>query len=84
LSGQLTEIDAITSAAFAKDHIGSVTVGVVCGNELVWTRSYDDADMEKHRAADKALSGEVEFTIESRQKDARFFRPIGDLSQVLR
>jgi hypothetical protein len=84
LSGQLTEIDAITSAAFAKDHIGNVTVGVVCGNELVWTRNYRDADMEEHRAADNALSERSGIYDRKLSERCPIFRLIGDLSQVLR
>jgi CubicO group peptidase (beta-lactamase class C family) len=53
LGGQLKEIDAIVSASFADDHVGSVTVGVVSGSELIWTKSYGYADMEQHQAADK-------------------------------
>jgi CubicO group peptidase (beta-lactamase class C family) len=53
LRGPLTEIDAVISTAFAKDHIGSVTVGIVSGNQLIWTKSYGDADMEKHRQANE-------------------------------
>ena len=50
---QLTQIDSLTAAAFAKNPIGSVTIGVVSGNQLVWTKSYGNADMEKHLAAGK-------------------------------
>ncbi len=33
--------------------MGSVTVGVVSGKDLIWTKSYGNADMEKKLPADK-------------------------------
>ena len=53
LSSQLAQIDAMVAAEFAKKRVGSVTVGVVSGDQLVWTKSYGSADMEKHVPADK-------------------------------
>ena len=53
LSAQLAEIDSLAAAAYAKNPVGSVTVGVVSGKELIWTKSYGDSDMEKHLQADK-------------------------------
>ena len=53
LSSQLAAIDAMAAADFAKNPVGSVTVGVVSGNQLIWTKSYGNADMEKHQPADK-------------------------------
>jgi CubicO group peptidase (beta-lactamase class C family) len=43
----------MASADFAKSAIGSVTIGVVSGNQLIWTKSYGDSDMEKHLPADQ-------------------------------
>lgn len=53
LNAQLGQIDAMIVANFAKNPIGSVTIGVVSGNQLIWTKSYGNADMEKHVPADK-------------------------------
>ena len=46
-------IDSLVSAEFAKDSIGSITVGVISGSQLVWTRSVGFADMTTHRAANR-------------------------------
>ncbi len=40
-------LDRQASSEFAKDGLGSVTVGLVSDAGLVWTRSYGLADMEK-------------------------------------
>ena len=32
-------VDSLVSAEFAKDSIGSITVGAIAGSQLVWTRS---------------------------------------------
>lgn len=53
LSAQLAQIDSKAAAAYTKNPVGSVTFGVVSGNQLIWTKSYGDADMEKHLPADK-------------------------------
>ena len=53
LTGAITKIDSMSSAEFAKDGIGGVTVGVVSGSKLVWTKSYGFADMEKKTPADQ-------------------------------
>jgi CubicO group peptidase (beta-lactamase class C family) len=46
-------VDSLVAAEFAKHAVGSVTVGVVFGKDLIWTRSYGNADMEKKLPADK-------------------------------
>lgn len=46
-------IDSMVAAEFAKHPAGSVTIGVVAGNQLVWNKSYGNADMEKKLPADK-------------------------------
>jgi len=38
---------------FAKDSIGSITVGVIAGSRLVWTRSVGFADMKARRLANR-------------------------------
>jgi CubicO group peptidase (beta-lactamase class C family) len=43
----IERLDGRASAELAKDKIGSVTLGVVSGNQLVWTKSYGPADIEK-------------------------------------
>jgi len=48
-----TQIDGMIAAEFQKHATGSVTAGVVLGNELIWTKSYGDADMEKHLPANQ-------------------------------
>src|SRR5437763_14258909 len=46
--------DSLVSAEFAKDSIGSITVGVIAGSQLVWTRSVGFADMKTHRLANRS------------------------------
>ena len=45
--------DSLVSAEFAKDSIGSITVGVIAGSQLVWTRSVGFADMKTRRMANR-------------------------------
>ncbi len=52
LRPHFSEIDSLISADFARRPVGSVTAGVIAGNELIWTKSYGDADMEKKIPAD--------------------------------
>ncbi len=49
----LQTVDSLVSAEFAKDSIGSITVGIISGSQLVWTRSIGFADMKTHRAANR-------------------------------
>ena len=44
-------VDSIASAEFAKDSLGSFTVGVVSGPSLVWTKSYGFEDKARTRPA---------------------------------
>jgi len=46
-------LDSLISAEFAKDSIGSITVGVIAGSQLVWTRSVGFADMKTRRLANR-------------------------------
>ena len=46
-------VDTLVAAEFAKDSIGSMTVGVISGSRLVWTRSVGYADMTTHRLANR-------------------------------
>jgi Beta-lactamase len=52
LRPQLTEIDSMIAADFARRPVGSVTTGVVVGKQLISSKSYGDADMEKKIPAD--------------------------------
>lgn len=45
--------DSLVSAEFAKDSVGSLTVGVVAGSQLVWTRSVGFADIKSGRRANR-------------------------------
>src|SRR5690242_4100723 len=46
-------VDSLVSAEFAKDSIGSITVGVISGSQLAWTRTVGFADMKTHRLASR-------------------------------
>lgn len=46
-------VDDLTAAEFAKNNVGSITVGVVHGRKLIWTKSYGYADIEKKELATK-------------------------------
>lgn len=45
--------DSLVSAEFAKDSIGSITIGVIAGAQLAWTRSVGFADMKTRRLANR-------------------------------
>jgi CubicO group peptidase (beta-lactamase class C family) len=47
----LLEIDAMVAGELAKDGVGSVTIGIVSGPQLVWTKSYGMADNAAKRPA---------------------------------
>jgi D-alanyl-D-alanine carboxypeptidase len=46
LTAALADLDAQLTADFAKDGIGGVSVGVISGAALVWSKHYGYADME--------------------------------------
>ena len=46
-------VDSLVSAEFAKDSIGSITVGVIAGSQLAWTRSVGFADMATRHLANR-------------------------------
>jgi CubicO group peptidase (beta-lactamase class C family) len=50
----LAGVDSMIAAEFAKDSIGSITVGVIAGSQLAWTHSYGFADMKTHRPANRS------------------------------
>jgi CubicO group peptidase (beta-lactamase class C family) len=45
--------DSLVSAEFAKDSIGSITVGIIAGSQLAWTRSVGYADVKARRLANR-------------------------------
>ena len=49
----LETADSLLSAEFSKDSIGSITVGIIAGSQLVWTRSVGFADMATRRLANR-------------------------------
>jgi CubicO group peptidase (beta-lactamase class C family) len=51
LGPAIQQVDTLASEEYAKDPIGALTVGIVAGPALVWTKSYGFADMEQKRAA---------------------------------
>jgi CubicO group peptidase (beta-lactamase class C family) len=52
LTPKLPQVDALVAAELARRPVGSVTAGVVAGKDLIWSKSYGEADMEKKTAAD--------------------------------
>src|SRR5215207_2701008 len=50
----IERLDAQTSKEFAKENFASVTVGVVSGPNLAWSKSYGWADIEKKIPATKS------------------------------
>lgn len=53
LRALIARISAQAAVELAKDNVGSLTLGVVSGPDLVWTQSYGKADMEKGIPATK-------------------------------
>ena len=53
LDRAIEQVAALVAAEIAKDNIGSITIGVVSGGKLVWTRSYGYADTDKKLPASK-------------------------------
>src|SRR5258708_33516638 len=53
LAPQLSEIDTLIAAAFSKRPVGSVTAAVVSGPQIIWSKSYGNADDEKKSSATK-------------------------------
>lgn len=53
LRSSIEQIDKMTAAEYARDNIGGVTVGIVVGPNLVWTKSYGYADMVRKIPATK-------------------------------
>jgi CubicO group peptidase (beta-lactamase class C family) len=49
----IAAVDSLISAEFVKDSIGSITVGVIAGSQLVFTRSVGFADIKARRLANR-------------------------------
>lgn len=47
LKAAIDRVEAMTAAELAKDNLGSVTVGIISGPDLIWAKSFGLADMEK-------------------------------------
>ena len=52
LEARLAALDSSLKEAFAKDGIGGLSVGVVSGKQLIWSRHYGYAEAETRRVAD--------------------------------
>src|SRR5439155_213056 len=48
---QIAQVDTLAAAEYAGDPVGGLTVGIVEGAMLVWTKSYGFADAENKRPA---------------------------------
>ena len=53
LERALARVDQLFAAEYAQDNLASATIGVISGPELVWTKSYGMADIEKKIPATK-------------------------------
>jgi erythromycin esterase len=53
LSRAVKAVDDLVAAEYAKNSYGSITVGVVDGPNMIWTKSYGYADVEKKELATK-------------------------------
>jgi CubicO group peptidase (beta-lactamase class C family) len=53
LQNAIAQVDELCAAAYAKQKLASLTVGVVSGPNLVWTKSYGLADIENNIPATK-------------------------------
>lgn len=52
LDAAIASIDAAIAADFAKDGVGGLSIGIVSGAQLIWTKHYGYADAEAKRVAD--------------------------------
>lgn len=53
LSKAIEQVDALAAAELAEENIGCITIGIVSGGNLVWTKSYGFADVERKLPATK-------------------------------
>jgi CubicO group peptidase (beta-lactamase class C family) len=52
LHAAIASIDAAIATDFAKDGVGGLSIGVVSGTQLIWSKHYGYADAEAKRVAD--------------------------------
>ena len=52
LAAALLDIDATLTADFVKDGVGGLSIGVVSGRQLIWSKHYGYAETETKRAPD--------------------------------
>lgn len=52
LDAAIAAIDATITADFAKDGVGGLSIGIVSGRQLIWSKHYGYADAEAKRVAD--------------------------------
>ena len=52
MGAALREVETTLAADFAKDGVGGLSIGVVSGKQLVWSRHYGYADPDAKRAPD--------------------------------
>src|SRR5262249_1691988 len=51
LQDAIRQVDTLAAGEYAKDPVGGLTVGIVAGPALVWTKSYGYAGMENKQPA---------------------------------
>lgn len=49
----LARVDSLVGAEFARDSVGSITAGIVQGDQLIWTASYGFANIGARAAANR-------------------------------
>lgn len=49
----MNSLDPVIAKTVAENAVGGVTIGVVVGPSLIWTKSYGDADIERHIRANE-------------------------------
>ena len=52
LDAAIASIDATITSEFAKDGVGGLSIGIVSGHQLIWSKHYGYADAEAKRVAD--------------------------------
>src|SRR5437763_8241673 len=48
---KIAQVDALAAAEYASDRVGGLTIGIVEGSKLAWTKSYGFADAENKKPA---------------------------------
>ena len=47
LTAAVKEVESLVAAELAKDNLGSVSAGIIYGSDLIWAKSFGQADMEQ-------------------------------------